>query len=169
MASPSRWRTRPEAVPEWSWRPFRFQARSHEENPAAGPGFGTEPEDTSGLKIGTTNGSEYFFYIPGCARMTEELAARLRGAPLVLFDGSLWRDDEMIVAGVGSKTGKRMAHLSMADPDGAIAAFEALDVRRKIFIHINNTNPVLVGDSAERAQMEAAGWEAAVDGMEIRL
>lgn len=141
----------------------------YQEDPSAGPDFGTRPEDTAGLRIGTTNGSEHFFYIPGCARMTGELAARLRGAPLVLFDGTLWRDDEMIVAGVGTKTGKRMGHMSMADPDGSISAFKSLDVRRKIFVHVNNTNPVLLDDSPEHAAMEAAGWEVALDGMEIRL
>src|SRR5690606_24227037 len=85
----------------------------HQEDAAAGSGFGTQPEDTIGLRIGTANGSGHFFYVPGCARMTEDLARRLGGAPLVLFDGTLWRDDEMIVAGVGSKTGKRMGHISV--------------------------------------------------------
>ncbi len=141
----------------------------HQEDAAAGPNFGTQPDDTVGLKIMTMNGSGHFFYIPACAAMTAPLAARLRGAPLVLFDGTLWRDDEMITAGVGSKTGKRMGHMSVADADGAMAAFKALDVKRKIFVHVNNTNPILLGDSAERAAIEAAGWEAAHDGMEIKL
>lgn len=101
--------------------------------------------------------------------MTEDLADRLRGAGLVLFDGTLWRDDEMIVAGVGGKTGKRMGHISVGDPDGSIAAFKSLDVRRKIFVHVNNTNPILVGDSPERAAAKAAGWEIAHDGMEVTM
>ena len=139
------------------------------EDAKAGANFGTQPEDTIGLKIGTTSGASSFFYIPGCAQMTQELAERLRGAALVLFDGTLWHDDEMIVAGVGVKTGARMGHLSVNGSNGTMAAFEALDVERKIFIHINNTNPILVGDSPERAQIRAAGWEAAHDGMDIRL
>jgi pyrroloquinoline quinone biosynthesis protein B len=101
--------------------------------------------------------------------MPPDLAARLRGAPLVFFDGTLWRDDEMIQAGVGAKTGKRMGHMSISGEDGTIAALAPLGVGRKVFIHINNTNPILLDDSAERAAVEAAGWDVAYDGMEIRL
>jgi pyrroloquinoline quinone biosynthesis protein B len=137
------------------------------ENPAA-PGFGTEIGDTIGLEI-RADGSPPLFYIPGCASMTAELAARLRGAALVLFDGTLWRDDEMIVAGVGKKTGKRMGHMSCSGPDGTIQAFADLGVARRIFIHMNNTNPLLLPDSPERREAEKAGWEIAYDGMEIGL
>jgi pyrroloquinoline quinone biosynthesis protein B len=108
------------------------------------------------------------FFIPGCAAMTPELAAMLRGAACVLFDGTLWCDDEMIAAGVGTKTGRRMGHLSVSGPDGTIAAFADLDVRRKILIHINNTNPILLEDSPEHATAREAGWDVAFDGMEIR-
>ncbi|MEM9046178.1 MAG: pyrroloquinoline quinone biosynthesis protein PqqB [Pseudomonadota bacterium] len=123
-------------------------------------------EQTVGVEI-SRDGSK-IFYIPGCAAMTPALAKRLEGAELVLFDGTLWRDDEMIVQGLGQKTGKRMGHISMSGEDGSIAAFKGLDVRRKVFIHINNTNPVW-RDGPERAEAEAAGWEIAYDGMEIPL
>lgn len=137
------------------------------EDAAAGPGFGTQAEDTVGLEIAC--GTRRFFYIPGCAALPKELAARLRGAPLVFFDGTLWRDDEMIAAGVGAKTGRRMGHMSIDGPEGTLAAFAPLDVQRRIFIHMNNTNPVLLADSAERARAREAGWEVAEDGMEISL
>ncbi len=139
------------------------------EDPSAGENYGTTAEDTVALELRERDGGARFLYIPGCAAMTPELAARLAGAPLVFFDGTLWRDDEMIAAGVGVKTGRRMGHMSMSGADGTIAAFEGIDVGRKVFIHINNTNPALLDDSAERAQAEAAGWEVAHDGMEIRL
>jgi len=139
------------------------------ENSAAGGNFGTQTEDTIGLKIASRDGASHFFYVPGCAGMTDDLAGRLRGAPLVLFDGTLWRDDEMIVAGVGQKTGRRMGHISVSGSDGALAAFEPLAVKRKVFVHMNNTNPILLADSPERAAIGKAGWEAAHDGMEIRL
>lgn len=135
---------------------------------ASAPGFGSQPGDTIGLAVSAA-GSPPLYYIPGCAGMTPALADRLRGAKLVFFDGTLWRDDEMIVAGVGSKTGLRMGHISCSGPQGAIAAFAGLDVARKIFIHLNNTNPLLIDDSAERAEAAAAGWEVAFDGMEITL
>ncbi len=109
------------------------------------------------------------FYIPGCAMVTRDLAARLRGAQAVFFDGTLWRDDEMVRAGLSQKTGKRMGHMSISGPDGSMAAFQALGVSRKIYVHMNNTNPVLRPDAPERAQAEAAGWTIARDGMEIDL
>ena len=68
-----------------------------------------------------------------------------------------------------SETGKRMGHISLSGPDGSIAAFAPLGVGRKVFVHINNSNPILLADSPERAATEAAGWEVAHDGMEVTL
>jgi len=116
-----------------------------------------------------TDGIRRLFYIPGCARMTVALARRLQAADVVLFDGTLWTDDEMVRAGLGAKTGARMGHMSLSGPDGTLAAFDTIDVRRKILIHINNSNPILLDDSPERAAVETAGWEVAYDGMEIEL
>ena len=101
--------------------------------------------------------------------MTDELRRRLASSALVFFDGTLWRDDEMIRLGVGSKTGRRMGHMSMSGEDGTIAAFRDLGVGRRIFIHINNSNPALLDDSPERRIANAAGWEIAYDGMEVTL
>ena len=97
-------------------------------------------EETIGLRISDEAGHGFFF-IPSCAAATPELSQRLKGAELVFFDGTLWRDDEMIREGSGAKTGRRMGHMSASGADGAIAAFADLRVRRKIFIHLNNTNP----------------------------
>lgn len=140
------------------------------EQGAADPAAQAIGEGTVGVHI-TDGAGTGFFYIPGCARMTDDLAARLRGAPLVFFDGTVFHDDEMIRAGVGQKTGQRMGHMNIIGPapTGTIAAFRELGVARKVFIHINNTNPVLLDDSPERAETEAAGWEIASDGMEITL
>lgn len=138
------------------------------ENPQA-PSFGSQVGDTIGLKVRSTTGSGSMFYIPGCAGMPSDLADRLRGASLVFFDGTLWRDDEMIAAGVGVKTGLRMGHMSCSGDGGTMTAFAELGVGRKIFIHMNNTNPLLREDSPQRAEAEGAGWEIAFDGMEITL
>ena len=126
-----------------------------------------ETDQTIGLAV--SDGAATLFYIPGCAAMTPALAARLRGAAAVLFDGTLWTDDEMIRAGIGAKTGLRMGHMSVSGPDGTLAAFAPLDVRQRVLLHINNSNPILLDDSPERAQVEAAGWQVAFDGMELRL
>jgi pyrroloquinoline quinone biosynthesis protein B len=132
------------------------------------PGI-AEAGDAVGLQIIESGTGRSFFFIPGCAAMTDRLRRRLTGSELVFFDGTLWRDDEMIRLGLGDKTGRRMGHMSMSGEDGAIAAFSDLGVKRRIFIHINNSNPALLDDSPERQIAEAAGWEIAYDGMEVSL
>ncbi len=124
-------------------------------------------ETTVGAAI--THGGRTALFIPGCAAMTPALAARAKAADVVLFDGTMWRDDEMVVAGLGQKTGARMGHMSLSGEAGALAAFEGLTDARKILVHLNNSNPALLDDSPERAQVERAGWEVAFDGMEIAL
>lgn len=138
------------------------------ENVFKGDNFGSVDEDTIALEV-RQDGETRFFYIPGCAAMTPALAARLRGAPLVFFDGTLFVDDEMIRDGVGVKTGQRMGHMSVSGPQGTLAAFADLEVKRKVFIHINTTNPILISDTPERAIVEAAGWEVARDGMRLTV
>ncbi len=127
--------------------------------------------ETNQMSVGVavSDGQQTFFYIPGCAAMTPALAARLLNAELVYFDGTLWSDDEMINAGLGQKSGRRMGHMSLDGADGTIAAFRELGVRRKVLIHLNNSNPVLLEDSPQRAAVTAAGWQVAYDGMEIIL
>lgn len=122
-------------------------------------------EQTVGVRLKA--GAEEAFYIPGCAMLNDDLRARLAGAALVFFDGTLWRDDEMVRAGLGQKTGQRMGHISMSGPDGSMAAFAGLGVGQKVYVHMNNTNPVLNPASPERAEAEAAGWIIGQDGMEI--
>jgi pyrroloquinoline quinone biosynthesis protein B len=129
----------------------------------------SEEGDAVGLEIIDTETERSFFFIPGCAAMADGVRRRLAGSALVFFDGTLWRDNEMIRLGVGSKTGRRMGHMNISGDDGTIAAFRDLGVARRIFIHINNSNPVLLEDSPERRIAEAAGWEIAYDGMEVRL
>lgn len=124
-----------------------------------------EGEQTVGVEL--SDGTRTAFYIPGCARVTPALAERLSGADLVFFDGTVWTDDEMIRMGVGQKTGARMGHMAMSGPDGSMAALAPLGIRRKVYVHMNNTNPVLVPGSPERAEVEAGGWTVGQDGMEI--
>ncbi len=139
------------------------------EDAAAGPGFGSVPEDTVALRVADTATGAAFFYVPGCAALPGWLADRLYGAELVLFDGTTWTDDEMERTGTGTKTAGRMGHMCMSGPEGSIAAFAPLAVRRRVFIHINNTNPVLLEDSPEHRAAAAAGWTIAHDGMELTL
>ncbi|MFC7704323.1 pyrroloquinoline quinone biosynthesis protein PqqB [Plastorhodobacter daqingensis] len=130
----------------------------------ARPGEG----DTMGLFLQPARGGKGAFVIPGCGAITPPLADRLAGADLVLMDGTLWSDDEMIRAGLSQKTGARMGHVSMSGPEGAIAALSGLGIARKVFIHINNSNPALMPDTPERHAADAAGWTIATPGTEFR-
>jgi pyrroloquinoline quinone biosynthesis protein B len=132
------------------------------------PELGAESGTTIGLEVRDADGRGFFF-VPGCAALSPRLAERLGGADLVFFDGTLWSDDEMIRTGTGIKTGRRMGHMSMSGADGSMAALGRLEIRRKVYIHINNTNPALLETSPERAAVAAAGFEIAHDGMEIVL
>ena len=126
-----------------------------------------EGEQTVGVALEA--GGETALYIPGCARVTAALRERIAKAQILLFDGTVYHDDEMIREGVGAKTGARMGHIAMAGPEGSLAALASLTGLRKIFVHINNTNPVLRPGSQEREAVLKAGWEIAFDGMEIAL
>lgn len=139
------------------------------EEARAGARLGTQEGDTSGLKVTETATGRHFFFIPGCAKLDDPLRARLKGAPLLFFDGTLYTNDEMIVQGLLNKTGERIGHMNMSGSAGSIAQIAPLEVGRKIFIHINNSNPALRGGSPERAAVEQAGWEVAYDGMEVRV
>jgi pyrroloquinoline quinone biosynthesis protein B len=132
------------------------------ENPA------TAEESAANVGVEITDGSKRLVYVPGAAAVTPALRERLSRASAILFDGTLFTDDEMIRAGLGEKTGRRMGHMPIEGEGGSLAAFEGLSVR-KIFVHIHNTNPIVVDGSRERGRVEAAGWEVAWDGMEIVL
>ncbi|HUC18701.1 MAG TPA: pyrroloquinoline quinone biosynthesis protein PqqB [Acetobacteraceae bacterium] len=130
--------------------------------------FGTTEGDTVGFAVSDDAGA-CFHFVPTCAAFSEELLARLRGSQLVFFDGTLWTDDEMIRFGLGTKTGRRMGHLSVSGTGGTLAGLAALGIARKVFVHVNNSNPMILEDSPERAIAARAGWEVAHDGMEIAL
>jgi pyrroloquinoline quinone biosynthesis protein B len=134
-------------------------------HPAGNDGDG----DTLGLRIRDKGTGKYFYFLAACARVTDDLKSRLTGAPLIFFDGTVWRDDELIAAGLGNKTGQGMGHIAMSGDQGAIAALADLGIDRKIFLHINNSNPALLADSTERKMAERAGWQIAADGTEITL
>jgi pyrroloquinoline quinone biosynthesis protein B len=135
----------------------------------AHPGGSDDAGDTLGLRILDKATGKYLYFLAACADMTDELKSRLAGAPLVLFDGTVWRDDELIAAGLGNKTGQAMGHIAMSGERGAIEALAGLDIGQKLFLHINNSNPALLQGSAERKIAEGAGWQIPSDGTEIVL
>ncbi|MDX0965652.1 pyrroloquinoline quinone biosynthesis protein PqqB [Sinorhizobium medicae] len=130
------------------------------------PDLGLEGEHTVGVELAAAGKRVY--YVPGCAVMTDALAARLRNADAVFFDGTLYSDDEMIQTGMGRKTGRRMGHMPIDGEGGSLDALGTLNIRRKIYVHINNTNPIWRAGS-ERERVEAQSFEIGYDGMEVRL
>lgn len=130
------------------------------------PRIGESGESTVGVAV--SGEGRRLVYVPGCAAATPEVLERLDGADVLLFDGTLWRDDEMIVAGVGEKSGRRMGHMPISGPDGSLKVLAGIKTKRRVYVHINNTNPVLIAGSDERRLAEDAGWEIGYDGMEFR-
>lgn len=122
-----------------------------------------------GLVLRDAESSRRFAYVPSCARITDGLLREIADVDVLFFDGTLFSDLELAEQGLSQKTGVAMGHISMSGADGAIANLRSLSIPRRIFIHLNNSNPVLRDDSSERAFVTAAGWEVAYDGMEIRL
>jgi len=148
--------------------PGKIPLYLEDEEAGTGGSFGTEEGDTVGLKVTDDKTGKFFFFIPGCSGLDDDLRARVKGAPLLFFDGTLYTNDEMIVQGLMNKTGDRIGHMNMSGPKGTVEQMAPLGIARKIFIHINNSNPALRDDSPERAAVEAAGWEVSYDGMEVR-
>jgi pyrroloquinoline quinone biosynthesis protein B len=131
---------------------------------------GASPElaSESGVNVGVelmAHGRSLMF-IPGAAAVPPSLKERLARADLVMFDGTLFSDDEMTASGTGQKTGRRMGHMPIDGEGGSLAELAGLSNRR-IYIHVNNTNPILIDGSPQRRKVEAAGWQVAEDGMEI--
>ncbi len=131
--------------------------------------YGSRDGDTIGLKVTSLTTGKSFFYIPGCAEVDQPLASRIQGADLLFLDGTLFTDDEMVAQGLSAKTGQRMGHISMSGPDGSVEAIKPLAIKRRIYVHINNSNPVLDETSQARTFVETNGWEVGYDGMEIHL
>jgi pyrroloquinoline quinone biosynthesis protein B len=125
-------------------------------------------EDGTNVGVELIADDKRLLYLPGVAAITPAIESRLARADVVLFDGTLFINDEMLVTGTGTKTGRRMGHMPIEGPNGSLAALATLRARR-IYTHINNTNPILVDGSPERGRVEAAGWEVGEDGLTITL
>ena len=126
-----------------------------------------DPGHSIGLEFGA--GGKRVVFLPACGMLTPEIARRLDGAALALFDGTLWRDDELTGPGLGPRSGEAMGHMSLSGPEGSLAALARLKIGRLLFIHLNNTNPALDPESAEAAAVRRAGFAIAEEGQEIAL
>jgi pyrroloquinoline quinone biosynthesis protein B len=126
------------------------------------------PEDNIGVRSfnGTT---QTLVYVPSARDVTPELYVQVQSAQCLYFDGTFWSQDELPGLGIADKTAADMGHLPIGGDGGSLALLTGLNVPRRIYIHINNTNPVLRADSPERGLAESAGWEVAHDGLELTL
>jgi pyrroloquinoline quinone biosynthesis protein B len=125
-------------------------------------------ESAANVGVELARGDARIAFIPGAAAITSAMRERVARADVVFFDGTLFCDDEMMTSGTGGKTGRRMGHMPIAGEGGSLAALDGLRARR-IYLHINNTNPILIDGSPERREVERHGWEVAEDGMKIVL
>lgn len=127
------------------------------------------PGDNIGLFLEDTRTGQRVFYAPGLGAPDPKTLDWMKRADVLLVDGTLWQDDELILQEVGTRTGHAMGHLAQSGPGGMIDVLDSLPAARKILIHINNTNPILDEDSLERAKLTRHGIEVAWDGMHIDL
>jgi pyrroloquinoline quinone biosynthesis protein B len=126
------------------------------------------PEDNVSLWIREARTGKTGVYM-GATSSAEGVDSEVRGADCLFFDGTFWSSDELIVLGLSQARAEDMAHLPIGGPEGSLARLSGAHVSRKIFTHINNSNPILVDGSRERVAATAAGWEIAYDGMEVPL
>ena len=108
-------------------------------------------------------------YVPGLARWDDDVLTRFAASDLVLVDGTFWRDDELARLGISDRSARDMGHVSLSGPGGTLEALAGLQGPRKVLVHINNTNPILLEDSPEREAVLRAGVEVAYDGLEVQL
>lgn len=125
--------------------------------------------DNIGVKVTDAATGKSLFYAPGLGQLTDQTRALMGEVDCLLVDGTFWQEDEMEIVGVGDKTAADMGHLPQSGPGGMIEVLQPMDKPRKILIHINNTNPILDEDSAQRKILADAGIEVSFDGMDIEL
>jgi pyrroloquinoline quinone biosynthesis protein B len=128
-----------------------------------------DPEDNVALRIREQATGRVLAYASAVGRITPAVREALAGADCVFFDGTFWSSDELIAGGLGSQRADEMAHVPVGGAGGSLEGLGRVGAGRRVYIHLNNTNPVLREDTPERAMADAAGWEVAWDGMEIEL
>jgi pyrroloquinoline quinone biosynthesis protein B len=122
-----------------------------------------------GYRISDAHTGRSLAYVPGAQALGASVLDHFEGCACLLFDGTCWQDDELIRLGIAQKTAREMGHLPIGGADGSLEKLAPLPIERKIYIHINNTNPILIEDSPERAILGEHGLEVAVDGLELEI
>lgn len=130
---------------------------------------GAGPGRVVGYRLTDEHSGRAAVYLPGMQRLTAAVRRELDGCACLLVDGTCWDDDELIRLGLADRTAREMGHLPIAGPHGSLAQLAELPVERKVYIHINNTNPILLDDAPERRMLSERGMEVAVDGLEVKV
>ena len=122
-----------------------------------------------GYRLTDEHSGRALVYLPGVQNLTAAVLGQLEDCACLLVDGTCWQDDELIRLGLAGKTAREMGHLPVSGPGGSLGQLAALPIEHKIYIHINNTNPILLEDSPERRAVGQRGMQVAVDGMELQI
>jgi pyrroloquinoline quinone biosynthesis protein B len=131
--------------------------------------FGAGEEDVVGYRITNGRTGRALVYLPVVETLTAPVRAELAGCTCLLVDGTCWRDDELLRLGVARKTAREMGHLPIGGAGGSLEQLSPLPIERRVYVHVNNTNPILLEDSPERRTVEEHGFEVAEDGLELEL
>lgn len=148
-----------------SYRAFDVPTAKHDR-------FGTGAGDAGrvvGYRITDPAAGRSAVYLPGVQELSPSVRDELDGCDALFVDGTTWVDDEMIQLGLAQKTARDMGHLAVGGPGGSLELLSPLPIRRKVYVHVNNTNPMLLDDSPERRQIVDAGMEVAEDGLEVEV
>lgn len=139
--------------------------------PAGPPRFAARDEagHTVGLMVQERTSGKVCAFVPGCGDLDAALVERLAEADALLFDGTFWADDELIALGIGNRTARELDHLPIAGSDGSLEQLAALPCQYRVYTHINNTNPILLEHSPERATVARTGVLVGFDGLRLTL
>ncbi|MFI9599686.1 pyrroloquinoline quinone biosynthesis protein PqqB [Streptomyces sp. NPDC052043] len=132
-------------------------------------GAGVDQGRVVGYRLTDERSGGTLVYLPGVQSLTPQLRGEIERCACLLIDGTCWRDDELVRLGLAAKTSREMGHLPIDGPGGSLAQLPSLGVGRTVFVHVNNTNPVLLEDTPERRTVEESGMEVAVDGLEVQV
>jgi pyrroloquinoline quinone biosynthesis protein B len=153
---------------EWQTLESGHACQLDEAGPVVDP-FPAGRDRSTGFVIRDAATGGVVTYVPGLARLDDDVLSRLAASDLVLVDGTFWRDDELPRLGISDRSARDMGHVPLSGPGGTLELLAGLERPRKVLVHINNTNPILLEDSPEREEVVRAGVEVAYDGLEVAL
>jgi pyrroloquinoline quinone biosynthesis protein B len=147
-----------------SYRAFDVPTAKHDRF-----GSGTDHGRVVGYRLTDESTGRVAVYLPGVQELTPAVRDELDGIDCLFVDGTTWHDDELIRLGLAEKTARDMGHLAIGGPGGSLELLSPLPIERKIYIHINNTNPILLEDAPERRLVTEGGMDVAHDGLEVEV